>query len=295
MTILDQPRWAFVALATPVTQQANGALAPDVARLAGLAKDVRAAGCNGVVPFGTTGEGPCFSVDQRRATIDGLIAAGIVPSQMVVGIGATAMADMVALAKHATALGCPVLAPPPFFMRIGDSAGIATSFSQLIAQVDDPALRVLIYNIPQVSGFPVSPDTMQTIARAHPGVVVGVKDSCPDWSPVEPVLKQRGDLKIAVGAEEFIPRAMALGGCGTICGLSNLAPAITAAAVDGDANAAAALTRLADAFDDRPFMATLKAAMAVLRDDDVWRMPMPPIDPLQADAVSDIVALVRSL
>lgn len=295
MTILDQPRWAFVALATPVTEQADGGLAPDVGRLAGLAKDVLAAGCNGVVPFGTTGEGPCFSVDQRRATIDGLIAAGISASQIVVGIGATAMADMVALAKHATGLGCPVLAPPPFFMRIADSDGIVTAFSQLVAQVGDPALRVLIYNIPQVSGFPVSPATMQAIGRAHPGVVVGVKDSCPDWGPVEPVLKQRGDLKIAVGAEAFIPRAMALGGCGTICGLSNLAPAITAAAVNGDADAAAALARLADAFDDRPFMATLKAAMAVLRDDDVWRMPMPPIDPLQADAVSDIVALVRSL
>lgn len=94
MSILDQPNWALVALATPISSGKDGAIAPDIARMTALAKDVMAAGCNGVVPFGTTGEGPCYSVAQRCETIDGLIAGGIDRDRIIVGVGATAMADI---------------------------------------------------------------------------------------------------------------------------------------------------------------------------------------------------------
>ena len=300
MSILDEPRWAFVALATAVVARPDGAqpdaaLVPDVDRMAALAGDILAAGCNGIVPFGTTGEGPCFSVAQRIATVDGLIAAGIPADRIIVGIGATAMDDLVVLARHAAGLGCPVLSPPPFFLRAADGPGIVKAYGQLIAQVADPSLRLLLYNIPQVSGFAIPIDVMQALARAHPGIVVGVKDSAPDWVAVEPVVRQRGGLKVAVGVEPFISRAMALGGCGTICGLSNLAPRTAARAVAGDADANASLARLAGAFGDRAFLPTLKATLAGVRADDAWRHPMPPIDPYGADQVSDLVAMVRTM
>lgn len=295
MSVLDQSRWAFVALATPVHVQADGALGPDVGRLAALARDMLAAGCNGVVPFGTTGEGPCFSVAQRAATLDGLIAAGVPGDRIVVGIGATALADCVALARHATGQGCPVLVPPPFFLRTADEAGIVDTFGRLAAQVADPRLRVLVYNIPQVSGFAIASSALRALAEAHPDTVVGVKDSCPDWPPLEPVLRERGRLKVAVGAEAFIQQAMALGGIGTICGMANLAPRTAARTVAGDAEAAAGLARLAGMFADRPFLATLKAALAELRGDEGWRLPMPPIAPLSDARVAEVVALARAL
>lgn len=295
MSILDQPNWALVAMATPILLGQDGAIAPDVARMTTLAKDVMAAGCNGVVPFGTTGEGPCYSVAQRCETVDGLIAGGIDRERIIVGVGATAMADMVALAKHATALNCPVLVPPPFYMRIGGPDGIVKAFTQFVGQVADPALKVLIYNIPQVSGFPIPVETMQTLAEEFPGVVVGVKDSCDTWPPVETVVRGRGTLKVCVGAEEFIPKAMALGGCGTICGLSNLAPNAVARTVAGDAAAADGLAKLARMFAGRSFLPTLKAAMAVMREDDAWRNPTPPIEPAADADVADVVAQARTL
>lgn len=295
MSIIDQPHWACVALATPVAAGPNGVLAPDVDRMTALASDVLAAGCNGVVPFGTTGEGPCFSVAQRTAAIDGLIAGGIAKEKVIVGVGATAMADMVALAGHAAKLGCPVLVPPPFYMRVGSADGIVTAFTQFISQVDAPGLRVLLYNIPQVSGFPIAAEVMQVLAERFPGTVVGVKDSCNMWPDVERVVRGRGPLKVVVGAEEFIPQAMALGGSGTICGLSNLAPKAAARAVAGDAAAADGLAQLSGMFGGRPFLPTLKAAMAVLRDDDAWRYPMPPVEAARDTDVGDVVEHVRSL
>lgn len=295
MSLLDEPRWAFVALATPVAAAPDGALEPDIGRMAALAADVLAGGCNGIVPFGTTGEGPAFSVAQRIAAVEGLVAAGIPAARMIVGIGATALADAVALARHAVALGCPVLAPPPFFLREGDGPGIVKAIGQLIAQVARPELRVLLYNIPQVSGFPIPVPSMLALAAAHPGVVVGVKDSCPDWGPVEATVRGRGPLRVAVGVEEFIQPAMALGGCGTICGLANLTPRTAARVVAGDADAAAGIAGLAAAFGERSFLPTLKATLASLRGDDAWRHPMPPIEPFDDAEVSQIAEIALRL
>jgi 4-hydroxy-tetrahydrodipicolinate synthase len=233
-------------------------------------------------------------VAQRTATLDGLIAAGVPADRIIVGIGATALADSVALARHAAGHGCPVLAPPPFFLRTADEAGIVAAIGRLVDEVADPRLRVLVYNIPQVSGFAIPPVALQALAAAHPGIVVAVKDSCPVWEPVEAVLHARGPLRIAVGAEAFIARAMALGGVGTICGMANLAPATAARTVAGDAGAAAGLARLAALFENRPFL-PLKAALAVLRDDPAWRLPMPPLSPLDPPAVEAVVALARDL
>ncbi|MGX2042061.1 dihydrodipicolinate synthase family protein [Methylocaldum sp. MU1018] len=48
----------------------------DRAKLAAHARALLANGVDGVVPFGTTGEGPSFSVAERRGGLDALLAAG---------------------------------------------------------------------------------------------------------------------------------------------------------------------------------------------------------------------------
>ncbi|MEZ5667596.1 MAG: dihydrodipicolinate synthase family protein [Alphaproteobacteria bacterium] len=295
MSILEQPGWACVALATPVVERPDGALSVDIPRLVDRARYVLAAGCNGVVPFGTTGEGPAFSVQQRCLAVEGLLAAGIGADRIIVGCGATALADVIALARHACGVGCAVLAPPPFFLRAGGADGIFDAYRRVVAGVGSSALRLLIYNIPSVSGFPVPVATVQALARAHPGIVVGVKDSGLVWDEVAPMVRGGDGLRIAVGLESFIPRAMALGGVGTICGLGNIVPQTVAATVAGNAAAGEALARLAAAFDGRPFLPTLKAVMAALSDEAEWAQPMPPLDPVAAAAVDDIVGLVRGM
>jgi hypothetical protein len=54
----------------------------DAARLANHAQRLFAAGVDGIAPFGTTGEGQSFSVAERRAGLDALIAAGIAPQRI---------------------------------------------------------------------------------------------------------------------------------------------------------------------------------------------------------------------
>lgn len=63
------------AMLTPL--QANGAL--DHARLVSHAKRLLAAGCSGVTLFGTTGEGPSFSVAERMAALEALLQGAFRP------------------------------------------------------------------------------------------------------------------------------------------------------------------------------------------------------------------------
>ena len=64
-------RGLWCANLTPLDR--NGRL--DGARMAAHIRILLGQGVDGVAPFGTTGEGPSFSVAERRAGLDGLLAA----------------------------------------------------------------------------------------------------------------------------------------------------------------------------------------------------------------------------
>jgi hypothetical protein len=68
------------AMLTPLAAD----LAIDADRFALHARTLLAAGCGGMTPFGTTGEGPSFSVDERRAPVDALVAGGVPAARILV-------------------------------------------------------------------------------------------------------------------------------------------------------------------------------------------------------------------
>src|SRR5689334_174284 len=90
--------------------------APDCARSVALAKHLLANGCDGLNVLGTTGEATSFSVAQRMAVMSAYQAAGLPMARLMVGTGAAALADAVALTRHAAALGfAGALVLPPFY------------------------------------------------------------------------------------------------------------------------------------------------------------------------------------
>ena len=113
------------ALLTPL----NAGLSIDHGRFVSHAKKLLAAGCGGVTPFGTTGEGPSFSVAERRAAVDALIAGGVPASKILVSTSCAALPDTVELTKHAIAVGawgCLIL--PPFYLKgVSDAVSIFMS------------------------------------------------------------------------------------------------------------------------------------------------------------------------
>ncbi len=90
-------RGIWPALMTPLTET----LAIDHPRFAAHSHALLEAGCAGVTPFGTTGEGPSFSVAERRGAVDALVAGGVRASRILVSVSCAAVSDTLALVRHA--------------------------------------------------------------------------------------------------------------------------------------------------------------------------------------------------
>src|SRR5437763_9410596 len=132
-------RGLWCATLTPIG--ADGAI--DHTRMAAHIRALFAQGVEGVAPFGTTGEGPSFSVGERQAGLDALLAADIPASKMVIATGCAAFSDTTALTRHALQSGCArcLVLPPFFFKDLSDDA-VYAYFAELIDAVGYPRLSM---------------------------------------------------------------------------------------------------------------------------------------------------------
>ena len=280
------------AILIPVT--AEGAV--DTPRAIAHARRMLAAGCNGVTLFGTTGEGPAFSVSERMALLDAMLAAGLKPEQLVITTSACALPEAIALGRHATSRGCHrQMFMPPFYFRNPGDAGVIAAVSQVVAGIDDPALKLLLYHIPGLSSVSFSHASIAALAERHPGTVVGVKDSSGDLAHGLALARAFPRLAILVGAEHYVAEVMCAGGSGSINGLANLAPRLMRRIIDAPdrvdpADAQLVLDLLKPLFSrpDLPFVCVYKTMLAEQTGDDAWLHVRPTLAPLGA-AVADAV------
>src|SRR3982751_5875523 len=110
----DKLHGVIAAVATAVDTSGE----PDCARSTALARFLLANGCDGLNVLGTTGEATSFSLEQRKALMSAYKEAGLPLDGLMVGTGAAATSDAVALTRHAAALGfAGALILPPFYYK----------------------------------------------------------------------------------------------------------------------------------------------------------------------------------
>ncbi len=297
------------ALLTPLTP----ALGINIASFTRHAQSLLDAGCTGVTPFGTTGEGPSFSVAERTAAIDGLIAGGIPAGRILVSSSAAALPDAITLTRHAVQAGCfGVLLLPPFFLKGVPDQGVIDAYSQVIDAVNDNRLRVVLYHIPQISGVALSHHVISTLLARYPQTIIGIKDSgCQrDWSlglaktfmvpepqangsamqangsapkaMVSAVQANGPRLQVWVGNEPDLQVMAALGSVGAVSGVANVMPRLLqrlVAQFDGP-NAPSDLARVKafiDILGGYGMTAAFKGIMAILTADAGWRRVRAPL------------------
>lgn len=284
-----------VPLVTPLTS--GGTL--DFPSLARLAQDMLAEGAAGVVLFGTLGEAQSFSVAERQAGLEALLSAGIDPSQIMVGTGAAALPDTLALSRHALAAGCvrQLLLPPFFFKGVSDE-GLFRFIAAAIEGADDPQLRLMLYDIPGLVSVAISQGVIVRLTDRFGPVIAGIKDSVPDWAHVESSIRTFPNMDVFVGNEIFLPRAIELGGAGAISGLGNIAPRQMAALVGGSSNDAqlfAAVCTLYDCIARYPVVPTVKALTARVRGDAALAAVRAPLERSDLDKMPDVTAAADAL
>lgn len=286
----------LAAVASPI----NDKMRCDNRLLEQLCRALLKDGCDGLALFGTTGEGPMFHIDQRIAALDHLVEAGIPPAKIVVSASAMTVPDIAALARHATDIGCAgILLMPPFFFRerISDD-GVFRFYATAIEQIARPGLKLFLYHFPAMTGVPINPAIVRRLIEHFPANVVGIKDSGGDWDFTATLLTRFSSLAILTGTEVDVPRLLAAGGAGTICGLANVIPGLMRRMFDEPTLSARRryipLIHTFDAILTRgPYICCLKAMIAADNHQPDWLRVAPPLIPLPAFTRDQIVADFR--
>jgi 4-hydroxy-tetrahydrodipicolinate synthase len=266
----------------------------DHAALARHAQRLLRWGCDGLVLFGSCGEGPSFSISERLAAAEAVLRAGVAPARLALGTGCPAIADTVALTKAMLGLGITrtLLLPPYYFAGVSPE-GIEDAYAAVLDGVADPRLSACLYHIPQVCGVPVPAAVLGRLRARYGDTVSGVKDSSGDFDAFLGFRAAAPDVASLVGAEVLITRAMAAGGKGTICGMANLVPALVRRLIDNPgASAQAAIEQACAPIDSIP---TLKAAVAGVTGEPIWRNVRPPLRATDAAVGVRIAAMLDTL
>jgi dihydrodipicolinate synthase/N-acetylneuraminate lyase len=270
-------RGALAAALTPLRAEGS---ALDVDAVGGYLDFLAAAGLDGVLAMGTTGEGILLSREERMRVAE-LYAAG--PLSVIVHCGAQTTADTEALAAHAASVGAAGVAVigPPYFVL--DERAQLEHFRRA-ARACAP-LPFYVYEFERASGYAVPPHVVSQLAEEASNLA-GLKVSDSPFDRVEPYLIEGLDL--FVGAEALVDRGMAAGAAGAVSALASAFPELLVAAVaDPTAARAAGRGELRAAVERFPRHAALKAVVArrgvELRED--VRGPLRPLAPGERDAL----------
>jgi 4-hydroxy-tetrahydrodipicolinate synthase len=231
---------------------------------------LHAHGCTGIIPCGTNGEAASLSVAERMAVAETALEAGhALGMPVIVGTGASALTDSIALTRHAFAHDADaVLVMPPFYFKKPADAGVAEWFRRLFDAAVPPGGRVLLYHIPQTTAVPITDGILDMLYASHREVVFGLKDSTGDPAQLAHFRSAHPRLAYFAGNDHRVAEACACGGNGSITAGANVFPdraAATQAAAWGGGDAQAAQARLSAAravLDLFPLQPATKAALA---------------------------------
>jgi dihydrodipicolinate synthase/N-acetylneuraminate lyase len=192
-----RPRGTLAAVPTPF-DRTTGDLA--VHQLRDNVARLLAAGLDGIVVAGSTGEAPLLDPDEQRR----LVAAvrGVLPDGrwLVAGAGAESRRQSIALARAAASEGADVVLvrPPAYYASALTAAGLLDHYR---AVADASPVPVLVYNIPRYTHLSLAAGLVQQLG-AH-GNVAGAKDSS-------------GSLKTLAAYRAALPQASVLVGPGAL-------------------------------------------------------------------------------
>jgi 4-hydroxy-tetrahydrodipicolinate synthase len=289
-------RGAWPALLTPLDAQ----LRIDHDKFAAHAKERLANGCMGVTLFGTTGEGPSFSVAERREALTRMIARGVPAERIMVSTSCAALPETLELTRHAVDAGvhgCLML--PPFFLKGVSDEGILACYEQVLAGMPAHGWRLYLYHIPQVAAVGLSHAVIGRLIERH-RVIAGIKDSaCDRAHSVGLAQAFMPPISVYVGYEPDLPTMGRLGSTGAISGLANFfGRVVTRMVLEPDAPGTARDAQRVDAMLEllkpHSLMPALKSVMATLHQDPGWLRVRAPLMPLSAQAHAEFSATIEA-
>jgi 4-hydroxy-tetrahydrodipicolinate synthase len=196
-------------------------------------------GSHGVVINGTSAEPSVLTVDERKKLLEVAIdaAEGRVP--VVAATGSQSFDETADLTNHATRAGADaLLVVTPYYIR-PPQRGLVAYYKALGERT---ALPLMMYHIPGRAAVTATLDTLKEIVDGVPHFV-GMKHASLELTLVTESIQTFGpEFRVFVGLEELSFPMLAMGACGMVNAVSNVAPrqvvALYDAVVRGDLDGA---------------------------------------------------------
>lgn len=282
----------IAAAATPITPN----LEPDLSRFVPLCRRLLDSGCDGLNICGTTGEATSLTVAQRMLMM-GAAARELPLERLMVGTGAAASGDAVALTLRAAELGfAAALIIPPFYYKQVSEDGIVRLFAMIAAATARQAIPLYLYNFPALSGVTYTPNLVSRLLGEFGDRIAGLKDSSGDLDYAKRIAALSPRLRVFPSNESVLLAARAGEFAGCISATANINSEFCARAFHaGDKGALAAATKIRTLLSTKPLIASVKAMLAHKLNEPAYEAVLPPLTPL-SDADKDrLVAEVGPL
>jgi 4-hydroxy-tetrahydrodipicolinate synthase len=265
----------IAAIATPIDETG----APDLPRAMKLARFLLDNGCDGLNVLGTTGEATSFSLAERKAVMDAYKSNGLPLNRLMVGTGAAAVGDAVALTKHAAELGfAGALVLPPFYYKGVPDDGLAAYIDVIVQASAATPIPLYLYHYPAMSGLPWHVALIDRLLRAHPTRIVGLKDSSGDMAYARSAAMVKPGFAVFPSTEAALLEARRGDFAGCISATANLnADLCQRAWASGDAEALEQAVTIRKLFEGKPLVAGVKALLAHIHSDPALARMKPPL------------------
>ena len=260
-------------------------------------------GSDGVALLGSTGESNSMTVEQRQSIIE-QSALELPPDRLMMGTGSCALQDAVRLTQASVNAGVlSVLVLPPFYYKPQSEESVLSFFSLLVEEVDNPNLRIIFYNFPQLSGYNFSIKILQELKLRFGDIAAGIKDSSGDWNNMLDMVQNVPDLMVYTGTETLLLDILRKGGAGSITATANLiAPEcqhVFQAWKNGRSEAADQaqkhLTALRIAFENYSYVSEMKSLLAAQTNSEEWNHMLPPFAQLPDEQVGELTEQIKVL
>jgi 4-hydroxy-tetrahydrodipicolinate synthase len=229
-TNADRFEGVYPAMVTPFTD--DGRI--DFDQLQRDARRLEAAGVDGLVPMGSTGESATVSHDEHIEVVEAVVAA-VEDVPVIAGTGSNNTAEAVSLSQRAADAGADgLLLISPYYNK-PEQRGLCEHYRTIADAVDLPQI---VYNVPSRTGQNIDAETVVDLAE-HENIQ-GYKAAGGDLNQISQIVEQTREetFDVLSGNDGETLPILSVGGTGCISVAANVEPALlgdlVGAALAGD-------------------------------------------------------------
>ncbi|MFC7128593.1 4-hydroxy-tetrahydrodipicolinate synthase [Haloferax chudinovii] len=222
MTSLDF-RGVYPAMTTPFHE--DGSI--DFEQFQADVRRLEAAGVDGIVPVGSTGESATLSHDEHVEVVEAAVEA-VDDVPVIAGSGSNSTREALELSRRSADAGADALLLISPYYNKPEQAGLVDHYRTIADEIDLPQI---VYNVPGRTGSNILPETAATLAE-HPNITA-YKAASGDLGQISEVVERTRDEEFAVlsGDDALTLPILSVGGAGAISVTANVEPARVGAMV----------------------------------------------------------------